>query len=186
MQQIKQWLTYLIILTFPVMSIVTFPGGAFFNAALSDILIVLLGIVYLIDIRNFRFKKNFPHWWYFAAFTLAMALSAFAAYKSSDINNAGIKTTISEIGKFLIVAVYFFIGYNSFNDKKQLKRILQFWIGGLWFTIISGIIVLAGHWLGKEITWNKTLGAVGRFMGGFTDPNLAGTYLSLSFFIVLI
>lgn len=172
--------------TFPVMSIINFGGKFKFNTALSDVFIVLFFGLLIFDIKNIKFKEFFKYWWYFVALIATAVLSYFVSVKSDSIVNGNIASIISEIIKFGIVAVYFYIGYNSFNDKINFKKILLLWIVGLWFTIITGIVFQICYWIGKNITWHNTLSDNSRLLGGFTDANLAGTYLTLSFFLVIL
>ena len=186
MNKIKQSLISIIILLFWIMSIIDFFGAFKFNIALSDLFVILLGIIYLIDIRQFRFKKDFPHWWYFFLLLVALFISNIAALCFKDINAVGTMGIVSEIIKFLIIGVYFFVGYNSFSDQKSFNKIIKIWIIGLWLNIMLGLLVQFNYFLGNNILWHNTISTNDRFLGGFTDANLAGTYLTLSFFIVII
>ncbi len=186
MGKLKSVLIYLIILTFSIMSMVTFFGRFKFNAALSDVLAALLVVIWLFDYKNMDFKKQFRYWWYFAVLVLVTVLSNVSARLMPGIAVGEITEYVSDIVKFLIVAVYFFAGLNSFKDKRQFRNILIFWIAGLWVNIVLGIYTQVNFLLGNKISWNNTQIVTSRFLGGFTDPNLAGTYLTLSFFIVIV
>jgi len=166
------------------MSIVNITSTSFFNLALSDILVPILGLVWLIDIRNFKLKKNYPYWWYFSALILVLLVSNIYNL-NSDVVSSGITGIISEGIKFIISAVYLFIGYNSCKDKEELKKVSTAWIIGLWIFMVYGLYANfcslnnIDFWSfnGKS---NQT-----RLLGTITDPNAAGTYLTFSLFVVL-
>ncbi len=185
MQKIKSYITYIIFATFPIMSIVNIVSNAKFNLALSDFAVLLLGLVWLVDIKKFSLKKNYPYWWYFTGLILIGIISGIYNL-NSDTASAGVIGIVSEMVKFAISAVYLFVGYNAFKDKEELFKVLLSWLIGLWifmlyglYTNISAINGLA-YW-----SFNNTFGH-SRFLGTVTDANLAGTYLTFSFFIVLI
>ncbi|WP_058485665.1 O-antigen ligase family protein [Defluviitalea phaphyphila] len=184
--KLKQYFIYIIILTFSIMSVIDFFNIFKFNTALSDIFLLLLCIIYLIDIKNFSFKKNFPHWWYFILLLIVLFISNFTAIYFKDINTVDIIGIFSEAIKFILVGIYFFIGYNSFSKLIELKKVSLFWIIGLWFNILIGLFVQFNYFVGNNIIWHNTISSNNRFMGGLTDANLAGTYLTLSFFMVIV
>lgn len=186
MNKIKNYLTYIIIATFPIMSIINIGSISKFNLALSDIFIVVLGIIWIIDIRNFKLKKNYPYFWYFTALIIVFLVSNVHAL-NSNIVSSGVSGIISEALKFIISAVYLFVGYNSCKDEKDLKNVLKSWLFGLWIFMIYGLYAHLSA-LNNISFWrfNNSLDEHIRFLGTITDPNAAGTYLTLSFFIVLL
>lgn len=179
MSEVKRKLTDLIIFTFPFMTIFTFSNGAKFNLALSDFFIILLGIAILIDIRNFKIKRDFPYWWYTVGLVLIMIISNF-------INKVSLSTTISEGIKFIIAGVYLFVGYSYIRHENIFKNILRIWLVGTWINIIVGLYIQINAFMGNHINVNNALSPRTRFMGLLTDANLAATYLTISFFIAII
>jgi len=169
------------------MSIIDYFGIFKFNTALSDVFVILLGIIYLIDIKNLSFKKNFPHyWWYFLSLLFVVVLSNVFAMNDSSINNGSMIVIINESLKIIIIGIYFFVGYNSINNEEIMKKVIKFWIIGLWIFMLIGLYSTIGTWMGKEIIqWHNVLGSNNRFLGTLTDANAAALYLSISFFIVL-
>lgn len=186
MTKLRKYLIYIIMATFPIMSIINFSGKFKFNTALSDVFIILFFAILIFDIKNIKFKEFFKYWWYFIALIATAVFSYFVSVKSASIVHGSIASIFSEVIKFGIVAVYFYVGYNSFNDKISFKKVLLSWIVGLWLTIITGIVFQVSYWSGKNINWHNTLTDNSRLLGGFTDANLAGTYLTLSFFLVIL
>lgn len=182
----KQILMYVSILTFSIMNIIDYFNIIKFNTALSDIFVIILGVIYIIDIRRFKLKKDFPYWWYFALVLLSLFLSNIVAIYFKNITTAGWTGIFSEAIKFVIIGIYFFVGYNSFLNKTEFKRVSLFWIIGLWINIIIGLFVQFNYFMGNDVIWHNTISSNNRFMGGLTDANLAGTYLTLSFFIVIV
>ena len=182
----KQYLVYTIILTFPVMSIVDYFGMFKFNTALSDIFVILLSILYFIDIRRFDLKKNFPYWWWFLHLLCIAILSNIFALYNPVIESNSVIGIVNEGIKIIIIASYYFVGYNSQKNNESLKKTIIFWIAGLWIFIVVGLYSTISTWMGIEIIkWHNTLGNDSRLLGTLTDANAAALYLSISFFIVL-
>lgn len=185
MNKLKYYLTYIILVTFPIMSIINITDNLKFNVALSDIFILILGIVWLLDIRNFKLKINYPYFWYFSSFILIFLISNIYNL-NSGINSGGIGGIISESIKLVISDVYLFIGYNSYENKKGLKNIFISWLVGLWIFIMYGLYLQTSAFLGYiPWTFNNFFGNGSRFVGTITDPNAAALYLSVSFFIII-
>lgn len=170
---------------FPIMSIVNITSTSFFNLALSDILVPILGLVWLIDIKNFSLKKNYPYWWYFGGLILVFLVSNVYNL-NSNIVSSGVAGIVSEGIKFVISAIYLFIGYNSFKDKDELKNVLTAWVIGLWIFMVYGLYANFCS-LNNINFWsfNSNFGNHARFLGTITDANAAGTYLTFSLFVVL-
>ena len=184
--KIKQYQIYIIILLFPIMSIIDYFGVFKFNTALSDIFVIFLGAIYFIDIKRFRIKKNFPQWWYFSLLLISLFVSNIVAIYSKDVNAINMLGVFSEVIKFILIGIYFFIGYNSFLQQKEFKKVVLFWVIGVWINIIIGLFVQFNYFIGNNILWHNTISSNNRFLGGFTDANLAGTYLTFSFFIAIV
>ncbi len=183
MTKIKMYLTYIIFATFPIMSIINITSTSKFNLALSDIFIIFLGLVWLIDIKNFKLKRNYPYWWYFASLITIFLISNIYNL-NSEVASSGIVGIISEGIKFIISALYLFVGYNACEDKNSFKNVLSAWIFGLWIFMIYGLYAQVSILLGiKPLIFNTTLGGHSRFLGTITDSNAAALYLSISFFI---
>lgn len=185
MDKVKKYLTYIILATFPIMSIINITENLKFNLALSDIFILVLGVVWLFDIRNFKLKANYPYFWYFSALILIFLISnIYNLY--SGVNSSGMSGIISEGIKLVISAVYLFIGYNSCENKNELQYIFTSWLIGLWVFIVYGLYLQISSFLGN-IPWafNNFFGNGLRFLGTITDSNAAALYLSISFFVVI-
>lgn len=185
MNKLKIYITYILFAIFPIMSIINITPTFFFNLALSDILVPILGLVWLIDIKNFSLKKNYPYWWYFGGLILVFLVSNVHNLNSNVISS-GIAGIISEGIKFVISAIYLFIGYNSFKDKDELKNVLTAWVIGLWIFMVYGLYANFCS-LNNINFWsfNSNFGNHIRFLGTITDANAAGTYLTFSLFVVL-
>lgn len=185
MSRVKSYLTYIILATFPIMSIVDLTDTLKFNLALSDIFVLILGLVWILDIRNFKLKRDYPYFWYFLSI-ISIFLISNIYNLNSDTVSGGVNGIISEGIKFIISAVYLFIGYNSCKDKDELKYIANSWLIGLWIFIIYGLYSQISVFLGKTYwSFNIVLGNHSRFIGTITDPNAAALYMSISFFIVI-
>lgn len=106
-------------MAFPIMSLVTYFDKIVFNTALSDLFVILLCLFWLIDFKHHNFKRRFKYWWYFVLMVLITLISNLVAGQIPGIVTGGLTVYISEALKFVIVAVYFYVGLNSFKEKKQ-------------------------------------------------------------------
>lgn len=184
MDRVKRYLTYIVLATFPIMSIVDI-GGVKFNLALSDILIIILGLIWLIDIRKFKLKIHYPQFWYFGA-VLVVFLISNVYNLSSGVSSSGISGIASEGIKICINAAYLFVGYNSIKEQMDLKKMVKYWGVGLWVFMLYGIYLQINMFIGMEpIRFNNALSDGSRFLGTITDANAAAFYLSVSFFGIL-
>lgn len=185
MQTLKRYLTYSIIILFPIMNLINITNDIKLNFALSDISLVLLGILWILDIKDFSFKRNYPYFWYFLGLFIILIISGFYNL-NSEVKTTGINGIIIESIKFIINAAYLFVGYNTFKDKYELKDIIKLWIIGLWIFIIYGLYKQISTILSIPfISINQFFGDGTRFLGTITDPNAAALYLSISFYIVI-
>lgn len=185
MNKVKNYLTYIILATFPIMSIINITNNSRFNVALSDIFTLILGIVWLLDIRNFKLKTNYPYIWYFTMLILVFLISNIYNL-NSNVTSGGISGIISEGIKLIISSIYLFVGYNSYENKNELKHGFLSWLIGLWIFIIYGLYIQINVFLDHN-PWmfNNFLGSGSRFVGTITDSNAAALYLSVSFFIII-
>lgn len=179
MSNLKKRLLIIIIFLVTVMSIISVSDVMKFNFSVADIFAMLFGLAYIADFKAIKAKEE---WWiniYFLVFILSIILSNL-------LNHVEISTTISELIKVVILAVYLFIGYLIPRYGFKLKDILKVWLIGTWANIIIGLIIQFSAFLGKQININTVLSPRTRFMGLLTDANLAATYLTVSLFLALI
>lgn len=188
MTKIKRYLTYFVVCTFPIMSIINITPSLIFNISLADIFVFLTGVVWIIDIKSFRIKKNIPFLWYFLLYITVMLLSNI--YNMiSGVKSSGVNGILSETVKIVISAAFAFISYNSVKeDKAEMGKIILAWIAGLYIFIAYGLYAQIGSYIGLQPwTFNNVVsGDRSRFLGTLTDANAAALYLSISFFIVII
>ncbi|SHI53207.1 O-antigen ligase family protein [Lutispora thermophila] len=186
LQKSKKILIYIIIAMLPVMTYINLFGKIKVNVSVADIFIGLLAIVTLLDFKNFSLRRNFPHWWYFAGLILWSIISNTIAYYNQNIVSGSILHTINELIKFAISGLYFYVGYNSFKDREDYKKVLRVWIYTAAVVSVIGIFVTINLYLGNMIQdglfIHSDTGAK-RLVGTLTDPNLAAAYLNLSFWI---
>ena len=189
LQKSKKLLIYIIIATLPVMTYINLFGKIKVNVSVADIFIALLAIVTLLDFKNFSLRRNFPHWWYFAGLILWSIISNTIAYYNQNIVSGSILHTINELIKFAISGLYFYVGYNSFKDREDYKKVLRVWIYTAAVVSVIGIFVTINLYLGNMIQdglfIHSDTGAK-RLLATLTDPNLAAAYLNLSFWIAVI
>jgi len=189
LQKSKKLFTYIIIATLPVMTYINLFGKIKVNVSVADIFIALLAIVTLLDFKNFSLRRNFPHWWYFAGLILWSIISNTIAYYNQNIVSGSILHTINELIKFAISGLYFYVGYNSFKDREDYKKVLRMWTYTAAMVSVIGIFITINLYLGNMIQdglfIHSDTGAK-RLLATLTDPNLAATYLNLSFWIAVI
>ncbi len=161
------------------MSIISVSDSMKFNFSVADIFAMLFGLVYIADYKTIRLKEEFKINIYFLVFILSIILSNL-------INHVETGTTISELIKVVILAVYLFIGYLIPRYGFKLRDILRVWLIGTWANIVIGLIIQFSAFFGKQININTVLSPRTRFMGLLTDANLAAAYLTVSLFLALI
>lgn len=181
MLKFRQWLMEGIIFSFPIMSVVAFFSFFEFNAALSDVLIALFGFTYLISIK--KINKIFPYWWYFTGLLVILLISNL--FSSSGHISSSFIGIASESIKFIISAIYLFIGYKFLSTQpSSLKKYFQMWIFATFLVFVVGIIVQISMFMGIAIEFNNLVtGNRFRFLGTLTDSNAAALYLTFSFYI---
>lgn len=170
---IREILVYLVIIFLPIMSIVNVFGKVRINMALSDVFAGLIILMTLMDYKSFSFRRNFPYWWYFAGLMGLMIISNTFAYFNPNIASGSILSALNEFIKFAIAGVYFFIGYNCLDNKDKLTKVSRVWTCTALTVSIIGIVMI---FISKQFRLASTL----------TDPNLAATYLGVSFYICLL
>jgi len=176
-------LILIIIGAFPLMNIVKL-GETPVNLSLADFLLIPLVILFFI--HRGRTLIKLPYIYIFAAFFGIYLISAVNAYFDSDIVSAGVLSAATEGVKIVTTAIYFYIGYFSFTSPGGFRTVLKIWVAGLWVNMILGLTRMFMYMSGFEFSMlNITSGHGSRFLGTFTDANQTGTYLSLSFFILV-
>lgn len=184
---LKKYLTYIIIATFPIMSLVDITPKLFMNLSLADVFVLLLGLVWIADIRRFKLKKHFPYAWYFLLYILLLLISNIYNMHSLA-NSAGVSGILSEILKIVTNSIFLFVAYNAISeDGAETKKIFSAWMIGLYLFILYGLYAQISQLSGvAPWVFNRTLGGYSRFLGTITDSNAAALYLSVSFFVVLV
>jgi O-antigen ligase len=173
----------MIIGAFPIMNIIKL-GETPVNLSLADFLVIPLVILFFI--HRGRTLLKLPYIYIFAAFLGIYFISAVNAFFNIDIVSAGVLSVATEGAKIVITAIYFYIGYFSFSSPGEFRTVIKIWVVGLWANIILGLTRMFIYMSGVNFSIiNITSGHDSRFLGTFTDANQTGTYLSLSFFILV-
>lgn len=183
----KSILVYIVIVTLPIMALINVLGKLKINMSLSDFFAAVIVLLTVIDYKNFSLKKNFPYWWYFAGMMGLMIISNTLAYFNPNIVSGSILSALNEFIKFAIAGVYFFIGYNCIDREDKVVKILRVWTYSALFVSVIGMAVLFNTDVGLLIHPDIPIQNLKtRLYGTLTDPNLAATYLSISFYIALL
>lgn len=183
----KRYLTYMVLATFPIMSLVDITPTLRMNLSLADVFVLLLGIVWIANIRSFRLKKHFPYAWYFMLYIFLLLISNLYNMHSPTVTDAGVTGMLSEIVKMVANAAFMFVAYNAVSEEGvELKGMFISWMVGLYLFMLYGLYA-QGSQLAGVVPWtfNQALSSHSRFLGTLTDSNAAALYLSVSFFVVL-
>lgn len=157
------------------------------NLSFADIFIIPLGLIWLIDIKNFKISKHFPHWWFWGAYFFVFLLSGvYNIY--SPVNSSGWIGIISEAIKIIICAAFFFVAYNAADENRNtVRNVLIAWTVGLNIFIVYGLYAHISKMAGVRFwIFNLANAQHQQFLGTSTDHNASALYLSVSFFVILI
>lgn len=188
MAKLKNFLIYITIFFIPFMSVVNVFNITRFNLSLADIFIPIMLVYCIVNIKKIDFKDLSKYILVFVLLFLSILISGIYAINNDNIINGNITTLISEEIKMIICAVYFILIIVNINDKEIFKNALKVWLISSICVFSIGLFALFMYYQGKPIEINTLVtGArsVNVFIGTFTDQNLAGVYLSISFYIAL-
>jgi len=186
-EDFKRFLTYLVIITLPIMAIADISEGVKINFSLADIFVALLAFIFLVQYRQLSIKRNFPFWWYFTGLIALMLIANSAAYFIESITTGSLLLQVNEGIKLFTIALYFYAGYNFINKKEDIIRVSCIWLCTTAVICVLSIIAVIAAYQGSTLLGSFLISAdIKRLTGTLTDPNLAAAYLSLSFFIALL
>jgi O-antigen ligase len=165
------------------MRVIEIKEGIPFNIAMSDILIPLIGLLMILGMILYQSLDAAKYAWLFVGLLLWLILTSYLAIKDESLITANWLTVYGEWIKTLISIVYFYIGYQvlKYINLKTFFRVMSV---GYAIFLSLGFIILYVMKYGPKVTW--LLPKQGQyFMGTYTDPNHAATWIVLSLFILL-
>lgn len=175
----KTILFVLLLLTINFMRVIKL-GGASFNMALSDVLLPFVLLALLLEVKGKKLSEIFYIWQWGIALILWLILVGALGILNPNIVAAGYKGIVGEVIKTAISLGYFYAGYNllRYLSKGLIKRI---WTINIFMFIGVGLIFIYIVKLEAYAKFFDSRYAL-FFMGTYTDPNHAATFLGINAF----
>lgn len=156
------------------------------NFALADMLLVLVGILFLINIKDFFIQKRWLYLLYFIGLLLSLFLSQYISRFDNEFLHVENSVMIMEMVKTVVVAMYFFIAFMFVKNERDLKvSLAAISFSGIPVMII-GFMAYTCFLSGKDFFIDIYKTGTLRFLGSFGDPNLCAFYFILVFFISIL
>lgn len=153
------------------------------NVAIADMMLMLVGIIFLINIKEFFIQKRWLYLLYFVGLLLSLFLSQYISQFNDIFFHVKNSVMIMEMLKTLVVAMYFFIAFMFIKSERDLKlSLIAISLSSIPVMII-GLTSYTYFLLGKDFFIDTYKIRTLRFLGSFEDPNLCAFYFILIFFI---
>ncbi|WP_027631119.1 O-antigen ligase family protein [Ruminiclostridium cellobioparum] len=156
------------------------------NVAASDILLVLVGILFLVNIKDFFIQKRWTYILYFAGLVLSLLLSQYISKFNVAFFHVENSVMLIEIVKTIVVAIYFFTAFTFIRNERDYKLYLVVMSLSSIPVMIVGIISYTYFLMSKDFFIDTYKLEILRFMGTFEDPNLCALFFSVIFFVSLL
>jgi len=154
-----------------------------FNIAISDIFVPIIMILLLWQLQKRAFGDIFYGWQWALTLVVWIVFSGVMAIQNTSITDSGMMGMAGELVKTSISLCYFFIGYNVLQYLKD-RQVRNAWTASALVFMIGGILLMVNaqqNWvLFDGYTKFKYY-----FMGTYTDPNHAATFLGINTFVSL-
>lgn len=157
------------------------------NVAISDIMLLLVGLLFLINIKNFFLQKRWLYLLYFAGLVLSLLLSQYISQFNEAFLHVENSVMLMEIVKTLVVAMYFFTAFMFNKSEREYKLSLVAISLSSIPVMIIGLTSYIYFLLSKEFfidTYKITKNS--RFLGTFEDPNLCALFFIVIFFVSIL
>lgn len=156
------------------------------NIAMADIMLVLVGILFLINIKQFFIQKRWIYLLYFGGLLLSLLVSQYISRFNENISHVGNSVMIMEMIKTLVVTMYFFIGFIFIKNERDYRLSLIAVSLSSIPVMIIGLTSYIYFLLGKEFFIEVYRLEILRFQGSFEDPNLCAIYIIFILFVSLL
>lgn len=184
-KKIHMLINILVIMFMPFMRYINI-NGAKVNISLADILLMLVGIIFLINIKEFFIHKRWLYFIYFAGLLLSLFLSQYISHFNNNFLHAEYSVMIMEMVKTLVVSIYFFTAFMFIKNESNFKLSLVVISLSSVPVMIIGFTSYIYFLLGKDFFIDAYKIGASRFLGSFEDPNLCAFYFILIFFVSLL
>lgn len=173
----KSIMFIILVITINFMKVIEI-NGASFNMALSDVLLPLVLMFLFLNSWRDKTMEAFYLWQWGLILIGWIILTGFIGLKNPEIINGGFKGILVELIKTMISLGYFYLGYNTLRyiNGKRLKRL---WIFNSITFVVFGLIWMRLVYYPMftkfiDVKYNFF------FMGTYTDPNHAATFLGIN------
>lgn len=183
--KVQKLINILIIIFMPFMMYINI-NETKVNAAASDILLVLVGILFLFNIKDFLIKKRWLYILYFIGLISSLILSQNISKFDDTFRHVGNSVMILEIVKTIMIAIYFFAAVILNKGERDYKISLAAVSLSSIPVIMIGGTSYAYFLMDKEFFIDIYKLDKLRFMGTFQDPNLCALFFIVVFFVSLL
>ncbi|MBF4695147.1 O-antigen ligase family protein [Fusibacter ferrireducens] len=156
-------------------------GSTPFNIALSDFILPLLGVLLILRVKTEKFKNIFFIWQWAVLLILWLMVTGIHAILMPEIVAGSMKNLLGEVTKTIISVAYFYVGFNTLKiiEKSIFRKVwfvnsVLFVAIGIAFALMAQMPTLAPL---VDVRYRSF------FMGTYTDPNHAATFLGLNTFL---
>lgn len=183
--KVQMAINILIIIFMPFMMYINISNTKV-NVAMSDMILVPVGTIFLINIKEFFLKKRWLYILYFAGLLLSLFLSQYISQINADFFHVQNSVMIMEMVKTFIVAMYFFTAFMFVKSERDFKLSLAAISLSSIPVIVIGLASYIYFLHGKDFFIDAYKIDTSRFLGSFQDPNLCAFYFILIFFVSLL
>lgn len=175
----------LLIILMPLMMYITVSDTKI-NFSIADIILVLIGVLFLINIKEFFVHKRWIYILYFVGLLISLSLSQFMGKFNDDFLHVSNNVMFMEMVKTVVVGMYFFSAFMFIRNEKTYRiSLITISLSSIPVFII-GISAYIYFLLGKDFIIDAFEIYKLRFLGTFEDPNLCALYFIVIFFVSLL
>lgn len=156
------------------------------NVAVSDLLLLLVCILFLINIKDFFVQKRWLYIIYFTGLILSLILSQYLSRFNNQYFHVENSVMLLEIVKTVVVAMYFFTSFIFIKSERDYKlSLVTISLSSIPVMIIGGTSYVY-FFMSKDFPIDIYKLDILRFNGTFGDPNLCALFFIIIFFISLL
>lgn len=154
-------------------------SGTKVNFSISDVLLILVGILLLFNIKELFINKRWLVIVYFASLLFSLALSQFAGKFNDGFEHVPNSVMLLEMVKTAVVAVYFTGAFIFVNENNFKLTLITMSLGSIPVMFV-GFYAYLYRMLDRDFFIDKYALDTFRFRGTFEDPNLCALYFIFS------
>lgn len=152
------------------------------NLSLADLILPLALLVFIIEIIRTKSLSTINYSGFFMALMLWLIATNLQAYNNHALITNTWSASIGEWVKTATCIVYFYIGYNILKYISKITA-LRLMVISYGLFLFYGYLVIINLKLGLEIPILNQ-GIQNFFLGTYTDPNHAATYMIMGFILL--